>query len=37
MPFSDDAKRFYLAMRLSESPLDPMTLMVTLSNLQSSL
>jgi GNAT superfamily N-acetyltransferase len=34
---SDDAKAFYLALGFSESPLEPMTLMVTLSELQASL
>jgi GNAT superfamily N-acetyltransferase len=31
---SPDAKAFYLALGLSESPLDPMTLMVTLADLR---
>jgi len=34
---SDEAKAFYLALGLSESPLDPMTLMVTLADLQATL
>ena len=34
---SDEAKAFYLTLGLSESPLDPMTLMVTLSDLEASL
>lgn len=33
---SDDAKAFYLALGFSESPLEPMTLMVTLSELRAS-
>lgn len=31
---SDDAKAFYLALGLVESPLDPMTLMATLADLE---
>jgi hypothetical protein len=31
---SDDAKAFYLALGLSQSPLEPMTLMVTLADLR---
>jgi GNAT superfamily N-acetyltransferase len=34
---SAEAKAFYLALGLSESPLEPMTLMVTLSDLRASL
>ena len=34
---SDEAKAFYLALGLSESPLDPMTLMVTLADLRATL
>ncbi len=34
---SDEAKAFYLALGFSESPLEPMTLMVTLSELRASL
>jgi GNAT superfamily N-acetyltransferase len=34
---SDEAKAFYLALGFSESPLEPMTLMVTLSDLRASL
>jgi GNAT superfamily N-acetyltransferase len=34
---SEDAKAFYLALGLSESPLEPMTLMVTLQDLRASL
>ena len=34
---SDDAKAFYLALGFSESPLEPMTLMVTLSELRANL
>ena len=34
---SDDAKAFYLALGMSVSPLDPMTLMVTLQDLKASL
>jgi GNAT superfamily N-acetyltransferase len=34
---SDDAKAFYLALGMQVSPLDPMTLMVTLADLRSSL
>jgi GNAT superfamily N-acetyltransferase len=34
---SDEAKAFYLALGLSESPLEPMTLMVTLADLQATL
>ena len=34
---SDDAKAFYLALGMVVSPLDPMTLMVTLADLRSSL
>ena len=34
---SEEAKAFYLALGLSESPLEPMTLMVTLSELRTSL
>jgi GNAT superfamily N-acetyltransferase len=34
---SDEAKAFYLALGLSESPLEPMTLMVTLADLGASL
>ena len=34
---SDEAKAFYLALGFSESPLEPMTLMVTLSELRQSL
>ena len=33
---SQDAKAFYLALGMSVSPLDPMTLMVTLSDLKAS-
>jgi GNAT superfamily N-acetyltransferase len=33
---SDDAKAFYLALGFSESPLEPMTLMVTLADLRDS-
>ena len=34
---SDEAKAFYLALGFSESPLEPMTLMVTLADLRDSL
>ena len=34
---SDDAKAFYLALGMTVSPLDPMTLMVTLADLRASL
>jgi GNAT superfamily N-acetyltransferase len=34
---SDEAKAFYLALGLSESPLEPMTLMVTLTDLRATL
>jgi GNAT superfamily N-acetyltransferase len=34
---SDDAKAFYLALGLSPSPLEPMTLMVTLADLRATL
>lgn len=34
---SDEAKAFYLALGLSESPLEPMTLMVTLGDLRATL
>jgi GNAT superfamily N-acetyltransferase len=34
---SDEAKAFYLALGLSQSPLDPMTLMVTLTDLRATL
>ncbi|MGE0055181.1 MAG: GNAT family N-acetyltransferase [Hyphomicrobium sp.] len=34
---SDDAKAFYLTLGMTVSPLDPMTLMVTLSDLRASL
>jgi GNAT superfamily N-acetyltransferase len=34
---SDEAKAFYLALGLSESPLEPMTLMATLQDLRASL
>lgn len=34
---SDDARAFYLALGMSASPLDPMTLMVTLADLGASL
>ena len=34
---SDDAKAFYLALGMTVSPLDPMTLMVTLADLNASL
>jgi GNAT superfamily N-acetyltransferase len=34
---SEEAKAFYLALGLSESPLEPMTLMVTLQDLRASL
>jgi GNAT superfamily N-acetyltransferase len=34
---SDDAKAFYLALGMVESPLSPMTLMVTLQDLRASL
>lgn len=34
---SDEAKAFYVALGFSESPLEPMTLMVTLAELQASL
>ena len=34
---SDEAKVFYLALGLSESPLEPMTLMVTLTDLRAAL
>lgn len=34
---SDEAKAFYLALGFSESPLEPMTLMVTLAELQANL
>jgi GNAT superfamily N-acetyltransferase len=34
---SDQAKAFYLALGLSESPLEPMTLMVTLADLRATL
>jgi len=33
---SDDAKAFYLALGMTVSPLDPMTLMVTLADLRAS-
>jgi len=33
---SDDAKVFYLALGMTVSPLDPMTLMVTLADLRAS-
>ncbi len=33
---SEDAKAFYLALGMSVSPLDPMTLMVTLADLRAS-
>jgi hypothetical protein len=32
MPFRDQAKAFYLALGISQSPLEPMTLMVTLAD-----
>jgi hypothetical protein len=31
---SEEAKAFYVALGLSESPLEPMTLMVTLADLR---
>jgi GNAT superfamily N-acetyltransferase len=34
---SEDAKQFYLALGFSESPLEPMTLMVTLGDLRATL
>ncbi len=34
---SEEAKAFYVALGLSESPLEPMTLMVTLSDLRATL
>jgi len=34
---SDDAKAFYLALGMTVSPLDPMTLMVTLADLRATL
>lgn len=34
---SDDAKAFYLALGMTVSPLDPMTLMVTLTDLRASI
>jgi hypothetical protein len=34
---SEDAKAFYLRLGLDESPLDPMTLMVTLADLRATL
>jgi GNAT superfamily N-acetyltransferase len=34
---SDEAKAFYLALGLSQSPLEPMTLMVTLADLRATL
>ena len=34
---SDEAKRFYLSLGLDESPLEPMTLMVTIADLQAAL
>jgi hypothetical protein len=34
---SDEAMAFYLALGLSASPLDPMTLMITLADLRDSL
>lgn len=34
---SDDAKAFYLALGMTVSPIDPMTLMVTLADLKASL
>jgi hypothetical protein len=34
---SEEAKAFYLALGLSESPLEPMTLMVTLADLRATL
>ncbi|HEV7407525.1 MAG TPA: GNAT family N-acetyltransferase [Bradyrhizobium sp.] len=34
---SDEAKAFYLALGLSQSPLEPMTLMVTLTDLRATL
>ena len=34
---SSDAKAFYLTLGMSESPLDPMTLMVTLADLRAAL
>jgi GNAT superfamily N-acetyltransferase len=34
---SDEAKAFYLGLGLSQSPLEPMTLMVTLADLQATL
>jgi GNAT superfamily N-acetyltransferase len=34
---SDDAKAFYLALGMTVSPLNPMTLMITLADLRSSL
>ncbi len=34
---SDDAKSFYLRLGLSESPLEPMTLMVTVAELRAAL
>jgi hypothetical protein len=32
---SEDAKAFYLALGVAESPLEPMTLMATLADLRS--
>jgi GNAT superfamily N-acetyltransferase len=34
---SEDAKAFYLALGLSESPLEPMTLLITLADLRATL
>jgi hypothetical protein len=34
---SEEAKAFYLRLGLSSSPLDPLTLMVTLADLQAAL
>jgi hypothetical protein len=34
---SDEAKGFYLRLGLDESPLEPMTLMVTITDLRSAL
>ena len=34
---SDDAKRFYFALGFEESPLEPMTLMITLDGLRSAM
>src|SRR3954467_2272543 len=36
-PVSEDAKRFYLGLGFSESLIEPLTLMVTLGDLQASL